>query len=161
MGVPSAKDEFPPLLTGGAHTLSVNEIRNLCVIPFALSKTRGAIMDSLDQVIASLEGNGVVGELWVDGSFVTRKIDPADADVVLRCDGEFYENGTAAERAAIDALEAALYLPLVDSYHFFEWPAGHPFHLLGQTEYDYWWSWYTESRGGEAKGLAVVKLGTP
>ena len=79
----SHKPEFPPLLGPGLHPFSWLELRAACVDAFPLSQTRLEIFTGLEEVIRELQRLGITGELWLDGSFLTRKIDPDDIDLVL------------------------------------------------------------------------------
>ena len=47
---------------------------------------------------------GITGEIWADGSFLTKKIDPDDIDFVLLADAAFYEAGTSEQFAFIEWL---------------------------------------------------------
>jgi hypothetical protein len=60
-------------------------------------------MDGLAQFVQRLVDGSVPGDLWVDGSFLTEKIDPKDVDVVVAIDGDsVYDHGTPEQRATID-----------------------------------------------------------
>ena len=97
-GVPSSADEFPPLLPEGRHPMSIEVLRQQCVERFPLSRTRAKIMAGLAEVIERLIQHRVVGELWVDGSFLTEKINPGDVDVVLRVPSSVYDDGTSEQK---------------------------------------------------------------
>ena len=74
----------------------MENVEQVCVDPFSLSSTRPIICKGLDVLVTVLELCDVVGELWVDGSFLTEKINPKDVDVVLRVDGALYNSGAAS-----------------------------------------------------------------
>jgi hypothetical protein len=105
MTTPSAKPEFPPLLEVGRHQLPLSQLRKVCVDAFPYSTTRKGIMDGVDIVVARLLQEGVKGELWVDGGFLTLKMDPEDADMVLCVNGDFYDSCSPDQRAVIDWVE--------------------------------------------------------
>ena len=63
--------------------MTVAQLRSLCVTAFPLSTTRADVMEGLQSVVGRLERERVYGELWIDGSFLTNKINPNDVDVVL------------------------------------------------------------------------------
>jgi hypothetical protein len=71
------KPDFPPLLPEGLHPTTIAELRELCVAGFPLSNGRERIMAGLEAVVQRLEQEGIVGDLWVDGSFMTQAIEPA------------------------------------------------------------------------------------
>lgn len=53
---------------------------------FATNEVRTEIMDGLEQVVAMLRSVGVFKEIYVDGSFVTDKVEPGDVDVCAPMD---------------------------------------------------------------------------
>ncbi len=102
MAVPSEKPEFPPLLPLGRHAATLDEIQAHCVDAFPLSKTRQKIMEGLRTVVSRLTRDLVKCELWIDGSFLTAKIDADDCDLVCRVSGEFYDSATEEQQATVD-----------------------------------------------------------
>jgi hypothetical protein len=105
-----------------------------------------------------LNGWGFRGEIWVDGSFLTEKIDPKDIDIAVRCDGPLY-NSNAEYRDAVSWINENQKNELkCDSYVFFEYPAGDPLHEEGKWWYSYWWRQWGFSREGDPKGIVVIKL---
>jgi hypothetical protein len=95
------KAEYPPLLPPELRPFSIPELRALCVDGFPLSDTRDLIISCLEHVIAVLDAAGVVGSLWVDGSFLTQKIDPEDVDTVLVMQSAFVD---AASREQLEVI---------------------------------------------------------
>lgn len=158
-GTPSNKPEFPPLLKEGRHQMSLLELRDLCVNFFPISITRSKIMDGLEKIIEKLRSDGIQGEVWVNGSFVTEKINPEDADLVLRCPADFYDNSTKKQRDTVDWLSSNLNTThLCDTYCFIEWPKSHPNYWVGEYVYSYWMKHFGFSRSNEMKGIPVVDL---
>ena len=139
--------------------MSLSEVRTLCVDSFPSSTTRQQIIEGLEKIIAALKSKNIPGEVWIDGSFVTGKMNPKDVDLVLRCPAEFYENSTQDQRDTVDWLQSNLKEEyLCDSYCFMEWPEGHSNYWLGEYMYSYWMRQFGFSRGSEMKGIAVVPL---
>ena len=95
------KDEFPPLLELGFHRMSLQEVHNLCVVPFPRSTTRSAIMFGLSNVIHRLNESRLALELWIDGSFVTQKLNPDDSDVAVRFWGHELDSATEMQSQII------------------------------------------------------------
>lgn len=95
--------EYPPLLTAGFHSMSLDQVKALCVTPFEqTSTTRSLIMFGLVSMIGRLEYAMVQGEIWIDGSFVTEKIDPIDVDILLHVKADFYNNANTDQQEAVD-----------------------------------------------------------
>jgi hypothetical protein len=159
MSSPSSKPEYPPLLPVGRHPFTLEQLRALCVEDFPLSTTRTGIMKNLEAVVCELAEAKVCGELWIDGSFLTEKIDAKDVDLVLRVDGAFYDACDATQRAAMDWVGGNLSdTHSCDSYLHFEYAAGDPNYWVGEYMHAYWMKQWGFSRGGDMKGIAVVKL---
>jgi hypothetical protein len=92
------KPEFPPLFPPEMRPFTLPELRVLCVDGFPLSDSRDLLMSCLEHAFAVLEQSGIVGELWVDGSFLTHKIDPDDVDLVLAMDAAFVDSASPEQR---------------------------------------------------------------
>ena len=75
--------DFPPLLPDGLHPRTLDEVQALCVNAFPLSQSRPRLLTGLRALVQALSEDGFRADLWVDGSFVTGKLNPADIDVVL------------------------------------------------------------------------------
>jgi hypothetical protein len=158
-GTPSSRPEFTPLLEIGRHEMSVGELRKLCVDSFPLSATRPLVMGGLEKVISRLRNDNVDGEVWVNGSFLTEKVNPNDVDIVLRISADLYENGTITQRRAIDWLNSDLKSAYYCySFFFLEWPEGNSKYWLGEYMHSYWMKQFGFSRGEEIKGIAVINL---
>ena len=99
------------------------------------------------------------GEVWINGSFLTEKMNPEDVDLVLLITAEFYENGTEEQRKTVDWLNSNLKdLYSCHSYLLMEWPKGHSQYWIGQYYHSYWMKQFGFSRGDEMKGIAVIAL---
>lgn len=139
--------------------MSIEELRQQCVDRFPLSRTRAKIMAGLTEVIERLSQYRVAGELWVDGSFLTEKINPGDVDVVLRIQSSVYDDGTSEQREIVGWIDGNLREHnLCDSYVFYEFPETDPNYLLGEEMRSYWSKWFGHSRSGMSKGIAVIEL---
>lgn len=117
-------------------------------------------MQGLQQFIGRLIASGLTAEIWLDGSFLSEKIDPADVDIVVRCDAiSQYDSGTPEQRAAIDWVIANQKISLkCDSYPLFYYPPGHPLHTEGEWWYSYWHVKWGFSREEDPKGIAVIRI---
>lgn len=118
-------------------------------------------MQGLETVIFALIAGRIVGELWIDGSFVTEKIDPEDVDLLLRVPAEIYD-ADPARRAVIDwaSREELLQTHFCDSYKWVEYNYGHPLFRSSEADRRYWTNWYGKSPLGVEKGIVVIHLST-
>ena len=160
MSLPSGKADFPGLLPIGRHSMGLDEVRMTCVDHFPLSKTRNMIMLGLIGVVERLRGAGIEGELWIDGSFLTEKIDPEDCDMVLRIPGLFFDACTPEQQTAVDWVTegARKTTHHCDAYAFPAYPEGHPDYWVGEYMYAYWMKQWGFDRSENMKGIAVVEL---
>jgi len=155
----SIKPEFPALLAAGFHPMELGEIRQLCAARFPLSTTRGAVMDGLEVVVGKLKGEKIEAEVWIDGSFLTEKIDPEDSDIVVAVRSDFVALATQEQSKVLAWINSNLRdAHHCDSYLHTEYPAGHA--LAGYSEWmrAYWIRQFGFSRGEELKGMALVRV---
>lgn len=116
-------------------------------------------MDGLEAVIARLANDGVEGQLWVDGSFLTEKVDPEDSDVVFVFTDAFAQQATPVQLARIKWLDSDLKSGYrCDSYFLVEFRPGHPRSGYGEWMRAYWIKQFGFSRANEMKGMAVVPV---
>jgi hypothetical protein len=155
-----AKQEFPPLYGPGFYPMAVAEVQANCVAAFPLSATRKPIMEGLENVLKRLNQAKLVGNLWVDGSFLTQKIDPEDVDLLLCLKGETFEPPTDLQReteewySSRDRKETHH----CDTYTMFEYDKGHRCYGDGEADRAYWIKQYGRSRGSDLKGIIVIRL---
>ena len=139
--------------------MSVADLSELCVTRFPLSKRRESIMHSLEALLANLSSAGVKAEAWINGSFLTEKIDPDDVDLVVLVQQPDWPSDQGGKEALARVARQEFKNPLkCDSYLSIEYPAGHPLNAFGLKQRDYWLKQFGESRGGTNKGLAVLDI---
>jgi hypothetical protein len=116
-------------------------------------------MSALEIVARVLVDGEVAGELWVDGSFLTQKIDPEDVDLVLRIHHMLLDGGSQKQRETVNWFASNLKAAHgCDSYVWAEYPADHPLYWNGVWMQSYWIRQFGFSRQDTGKGIAVVKL---
>ena len=154
------ESEYPPLLPVGFHPMPLENLRRMCVDRFPDSLTRQAIMDGLTHVLGELNRIGLGFEVWVDGSFLTEKLNPKDCDFVVKVAGEEYDNASLSQQQAVAQIARADLKGSYrcDCYVFPEYADGHPLHAHGQWRRAYWLRQFGFSRSVEPKGLAVINL---
>ena len=153
--------EYPPLLEIGRHPMTLEQIRELCVTPFPKSTTRSQIMRGLENLIRALSNKQIVADVWVDGSFLTQKINPKDSDIVVIVPNEFFEKATPKQRSTLKWVGGTgpKKLFLCDSYVEVQYPEGHQLYWQGVYMIAYWMRQYGFCRDDvDIKGIAVVNL---
>lgn len=155
-----ANPQSQPLLPIGKHHKTMAELRQLCVDKFPLSKTRDTIMRGLEQVVNTLHSKQIVGELWVNGSFVTDEINPNDSDVVLFLQSSFVDAATPEQMAVIDWVNSNLQTShCCDSYTSIEYPESHTLYWNGEYWRAYWMrQWGFSEDSSTLKGIAVISV---
>lgn len=153
--------EFPPLLVEGIHYLTFDEVRAMCVDAFPNSGRRSEICEGIERIANKLCEVGLKCELWLDGSFLTKKPEPGDCDLVLRLDEFVAGSLTVQQHRVVEWIASNLKNELsCDSYVFAEIDENDP--RRGDPEHDmraYWLKWFGTSRSGAAKGIACLALG--
>jgi hypothetical protein len=61
-------------------------------------------MAGLDSIYGRLIGLSVAGEMWVNGSFTTKKAEPDDVDIVVYVPAVFFDKGTEQQREFLNWL---------------------------------------------------------
>ena len=118
-------------------------------------------MDGFEAVVGELRANRIEGEIWVDGSFLTQKIDPEDVDILFRTSGDFVNRVTTTQEQLIgwflqdDDVKDTY---KCDTYLLIDYPDGHPEQAHSEWMRAYWVKQYGFSRGEDFKGIAVVAL---
>jgi hypothetical protein len=167
-----SKLEWEPLFPAGFYERTLTQTRAICVDGFSGSKTRPAIMAGLESLLSDLSNEGIECEVWVDGSFLTKKPDAADADVVVRLDESQYGKLDARQRGILTQINGPLRSMLkkqylLDLYVFVEYgsyPEGHPKFGLGEWQRAYWIRQFGRSRGHnknraeQSKGMIRVRI---
>jgi len=116
-------------------------------------------MDALEQVVNRLFIAGVSGEVWLDGSFVTKKPDPIDIDFILIADSVQYDQDADIRKLVDLLIEPEDWPPSVaDTSVVFRDP---PESQSNFSEVLDWWERRFGSKPdkGLPKGVVIVRLG--
>lgn len=116
-------------------------------------------MDGLERIAAKLREKKVEGDIWVDGSFMTEKINPEDSDIVLHVQASFYDNAGPEQIEVIEWVKGNLKAALdCDSYLFVEYPNTPPWSGISEWTKAYWIRQFGFSRKNQFKGMALISL---
>ena len=149
------KEEFEPLLPVGFHSLDTDRRWRLCVEEFPTSDTRAVIMANLERLIATINSQGIVGNIWIDGSFMTKKLNPDDVDIALILSRSEFESLSTKQRLFFEHFrDTSFYDHLrIDNYGVVIDETD-----LGQWIYSYWLRQFGFSRKDEMKGILKVPV---
>jgi hypothetical protein len=152
------KQEFPPLLPLGFHPMTLAEMRVVLVDNIRGSVRRKPVMDGLEKVIQKIIAEGLEAEVWINGSLLTKKIDPLDSDILVVLKSDFLAAATPAQKATIAWLNTDLKPShLCHSQLFLDCPVGHPEHSESRWWHAYWLRQFGFSRKDEPKGIVLIK----
>jgi hypothetical protein len=159
------KPEFPPLLPAGSHVLSEEELFELTVGKFKASSRRKPLWDSLMEFCEDLRDAGIIPcKVWLDGSFLTEKIEPDDIDLIVEADLAVVDGSMAAGCGmAMDIANQAWHVE-PRCLHTFLLPAPPVIHvhhgpyLLAKARWQRDWGHALLSR--TPKGIALLEVGT-
>jgi hypothetical protein len=154
--------DFPALFAPGFRALTLTELHRIAVEHprFRLSRTRAPIMKSLWTLAACITQQGVGNELWVDGSFLTEKIDPQDVDLILVLPENFESNASAEQLGVWNWWDTSEPKGMFqcDTYSLPRLPLSDPDYLLYLRLELYWKKWFGTSRQGRGKGIGRILL---
>jgi Zn-dependent peptidase ImmA (M78 family) len=73
----------PPLFGTGEHLIDEDRLEAIFVVPFKHSSSRAHLTASLRALIGFVRQIGITCDVWIDGSYATRKREPSDIDVTI------------------------------------------------------------------------------
>ncbi len=149
------KEEFDPLLAPGLHEMRVEELERIAVQRFPNSVTRGRIMENLTSIIQLINQKSIPGDIWIDGSFLTEKLNPDDVDLILIVSETNYRAFNADQKSFFDWFRNT---SLYDQYRCDNYATAlEPGSTLGEYMHAYWLRQFGFSRDNKLKGLALIK----
>jgi len=80
--------DYLPLFKPGFHDIKLEDLDNLFVIPFNDVSRRRELTDNLKIFLYKLREINAKFEVWIDGSYLTKKITPGDVDIAILYDPE-------------------------------------------------------------------------
>ncbi|MEH6652009.1 MAG: hypothetical protein V7707_18460 [Motiliproteus sp.] len=75
--------EYPALLEAGMHNMTLSDLKSVFVEPFENVERREKLLNRFEEFIARLKDVPINMEVWIDGSFATKKEHPRDIDLVV------------------------------------------------------------------------------
>lgn len=152
----ASKPEWPPLLALGFHALDAAARKRICVDRFPDSITRQRILANLETLIVQVNQQAISGDIWIDGSFLTEKLNPDDVDIALVVQGTTLRSFSAPQRKFFDEFsDKRLYDDYkLDSYGI----AIEAGTVAGDYAYAYWLRQFGFSRSDVPKGIVRVSV---
>ena len=98
---PDAPGPLALLLPQGLHPCTLAEVEQRMAENFTTSRTRRSIFSGLQFYLRDCQALGVGGRIWLDGSFVTGKNNPADIDVISLVSSDFLNRLSVDEQTEL------------------------------------------------------------
>jgi len=131
--------------------LKNEEFKEFFINNFEPDSTRNKIYESYQKYLFNFQKEITSNFIqWIDGSFVTNKMNPNDIDFVTLIDHEIYEK----KRDLIDnkfRLKKAKEIYNVDAYTLEIYPEEHKKHSISNIDLVYWDSWFSKTKKNWAK----------
>jgi len=152
------KVELPGLLPAGQQRMSVDDLKALVVDGFPKSTRRSMLWQNFLGVVALLRAAALPCDIWLDGSFLTQKIDPDDVDFVVDIPIHIFDNPTPAQREIIQQIGQQAFCNIhLDSYVMPSAPLGHINFAASNHVRDQWKRDFGEAFVSKTpKGIAVI-----
>lgn len=154
------------LLPVGKHVATEDELWSAFVDGFPGSRSRPAIFEWWISHREVLNRIAPVTEQWINGSFVTGKMDPNDIDVVSIVDGNLVDSLSPTDLRLLASLTKGHWTCqhwYCDSFLIASFPVTDPGrHLFYQATLAYWESWWGRTRATTTnpsvpKGFVVIQ----
>lgn len=150
----------------GFHEKTLKELHELCVSPFEGSSSRSFIMQGLETVALEILAAKIEAKIWVDGSFMSVKLNPGDVDILVEVRGEFYDTASPKQVKILDDHDLNVYKEKlkVDSRSWKFYPdKDHPSYWDSQWQYSFWikhFGYYRDDGRNlyDTKGMALLKI---
>jgi hypothetical protein len=144
--------------------MTMTGLKALAVDPFTgpSAERRTHLLEALGRLVVRLMGTGIPCNLYVDGSFLTKKPHPDDIDVMACVDDcvvQAMDDEKYAVFLSLNAVEQVV--PGVDSKAFTTYPVGHEHHgnlLLGCGSIAPGAHYGLENGEEYLKGFALLRL---
>ena len=150
-------------LPDGVHNCNDEEFEQRFVDEFSESETRPRLHQGLRALREEVVKHGPPGVQWVDGSFVTTKLNPGDIDIVTFMDLERLNALSRDDQAAVERLvKGRECTKAAYGCHTFLVPScepNHPFFPKFEQRRRYWRKWFGRTRQGRPKGFVAMVLG--
>lgn len=151
------------LLPAKKNELTLNEFERFFVSLLPYSSRREELLEQMLVLTEFIKTElDLHFELWIDGSFVSKKREPNDIDLVLLVDYEdFNENRILLEEIFTNRVR--LNWKNIDGYLLILYPESHNFHSYKLSDKAYWYNLFTKTKMNRAekrydKGFVNIKF---
>jgi hypothetical protein len=147
-------------LPAGRHVATIGEIEAFFVDAFPTSTRRRPLFESFKVMRVAITRVVPIREQWLNGSFVTDKLEPADIDVVTIVEGSEFDALDGSAQMLLKGLvhaKVTQYMHGCDSYLMAHYPAASSHRSTYDHAEAYWDGWFGVHRvDGRPKGYVQV-----
>lgn len=138
--------------------LSYQNCKKIFVDDFSTSKTRNSNWANFLRFHTDIEKASTFSvKHWIDGSFVTKKIDPGDIDVVSFVNSQNFTNALLQfDMNLSDPVCFVKTLYNVDNYIVIDFEDTHPYYIKMQEQIKYWQEFFSSDRNDKPKAIIEV-----
>lgn len=150
-------NEHGLLIPAEAISSDLEALQHHFVAAFPKSKTRKELFKNL-MLFNEIMQKEVFAwyEVWVDGSFVTKKLNPKDLDVVVFLEYEVYE---MREKKLMHLMAVSFDTLRIDAYFVKVYQRSHPLLPVTMINRNDWFEFFTTTRGENKKGFLKLNFG--
>jgi len=121
---------------------------------FVFNEHRRQLFEIFIEFLGHIRSVGLKGfDLWIDGSFATRKLNPMDIDLVFFLDHGDYQ---AHQKTICDFTDA--FAPSLDVYIVSVYPSDHPFFVRTQFDRIEYLHLFSRDRSKKRKGFVQIHV---
>jgi hypothetical protein len=145
--------EYEPIFPAGFHDITIDDLDECFVIPFDNNSRRRYLTDRLKFILSELKEIGINFEIWIDGSYATKKPDPADVDIFF--------SAITAELNAVPKEKMAFLADLISDPKECKLRYGCELYFAPrELEWDIsaWRGWFGFSRDNTPKGIPRLTM---
>jgi predicted nucleotidyltransferase len=147
------KMEYPALLEAGMHNMTLSDLKSVFVEPFDNIERRESLLKRFEVFIARLKDVPIKMEVWIDGSFATKKEHPGDIDLVVVCAQDDVNNLSLEKKLILQELfqdkKTTKLRYECDAY----------FAIDNMDDKSYWRGLFGFDRNEKPKGIARITVG--
>lgn len=143
---------FTPILPAGFHDYSEIKLEKDFLNAFPGSLTRDKLVKGLNGYIDCLKAIQIPFEVWIDGSFVTNKMNPNDIDLLIVVSEQKINMLTSDQKIYLNML---LNKPMAKTKFYCD-----VYFCVAENEQykSYWRGWFGFSRKEVPKGIVRMKV---
>ena len=143
---------YSSLIENGLIVLSIQAVKEITVDSFRNNERRDRLFKTFEEkILKPLESSGIPCNIYLDGSFLTKKEEPTDIDLAIECDIVSFlkVNPDFINQFRLETQQSFRKEYLLDVYIF---------NIKDEKMFEYWASWFTHDRDSNEKGCAVIRI---